>query len=65
MHLHPQHHAMRVVPRRVNKNDIAETLFVRDFASRTKSARRRCLRGGKNAARAPRHSAALALPDAA
>jgi hypothetical protein len=30
MHLHPQHHAMRAVPRRVNKNDIAETVSVRD-----------------------------------
>jgi hypothetical protein len=40
MHLLPQHHAMRVVRKRVNKNDIAETHFVRDFTPRTREAHR-------------------------
>jgi hypothetical protein len=41
---------MRVVPKRVNKNDIAHAQIVRDFASRTRDARQRCLRHGENAA---------------
>jgi hypothetical protein len=41
---------MRVVPKRVNKNDIAHAQIARDFASRTRDARQRCLRHGENAA---------------
>jgi hypothetical protein len=39
MHLLPQHHAMRVVNMRVNKNDIVHTHFVHEIASRMRIAR--------------------------
>ncbi len=40
MHLLPQHHAMRVVMMRVNKNDIACTHFVHEIASHVRETHR-------------------------
>lgn len=40
MHLLPQHHAMRVVNMRVNKNDIVHTHFVHEIVVRMRIAHR-------------------------